>query len=695
MSVAESVRTDLGPVGGFPSLPGALLDVLNLAAVVLDTDGKIIWWSPQAEQLFGYTAEEALGRAARRLLVDGKHLEQVTGLFARVRAQEGAAGVFPARHKDGSTRLMECHSVQLQGERGDHCRLGVITEHEILQRVQRDLALSAQLIAQSPIGLAVLDTDLRYIVVNPALERINGVPARDHVGRTVRQVLTFLDADPIESAMRQVLTTGTPVLAQVVVTPTPSDPGRDHSWSASYYRMEDAAGRVLGLAVSLVDITEQHLAATEAIAARQRLARIADASACIGTTLDLDTTAGELAEMCVPALADLAAVDVLDAVLEGKGPSEVLSGGGDLLFRALAVAAAYPTPATGAADRAGQIARYGPDRLVTQCAASGRPLLVPHVDSADLGRIAADQSAATVLARAGVHSYLAVPMIVRGRVLGVLDLARARNPVPFNGDDVLLAVELAARAAVCIDHALWYQQQRQTAETLQRSLLPLRPPHRPGLEIACRYRAAGAAYEVGGDWYDVVPLPGGKTALVIGDVMGSGIDAAATMGQLRTATRTLATLDLDPAALLQHLDRTTSDLDHRFATCVYAVHDPHQSRCHLSSAGHLPPVLIRRDRAPALLDLPTGAPLGVGGVPFRSTCIALSPGDRLALYTDGLVEVRDQALDTRLEALLDRLAGPQPPLEDTCDLLLDALHHPDSHDDVALLIARVRQACPQ
>ncbi|MFJ6564142.1 SpoIIE family protein phosphatase [Streptomyces sp. NPDC091412] len=690
MGVAESVRAGLGPVGGFPSLPGALLEVLNLAAVVLDEDGKIAWWSPQARQLFGYTEDEALGRSARRLLVDEKHLGQVTGVFARVKAQEGAAGVFPARHKDGSTRLMECHSVRLQGERGGQCLLGVITEHEVLQRVQRDLALSAQLISQSPIGLAVLDADLRYIVVNPALERINGVPARDHVGRTVRQVLTFLDVDPIESAMRQVLTTGTPVLAQVIVTPTPSDPGRDHSWSVSYYRMEDAAGRVLGLAVSLVDITEQHLAATEAIAARQRLARIADASARIGTTLDLDTTAGELVEMCVPSLADLAAVDVLDAVLEGERPDMALSGPG-VLFRALSVAAAYPTPATGAADRAGEIARYGPDRLVTQCAVSGRPLLVPHVDSTNLARIAADQDAATVLARAGVHSYLAVPMTVRGRVLGVLDLARARNPVPFDGDDVLLAVELAARAAVCIDHALWYQQQRQTAETLQRSLLPLRPPHRPGLEIACRYQAAGAACEVGGDWYDVVPLPGGKTALVIGDVMGSGINAAATMGQLRTATRTLATLDLDPAAVLQHLDHITADLNHRFATCIYAVHDPHRSSCRLSSAGHLPPVLVRPDRGTStLLNLPTGAPLGVGGVPFKSTCVALSPSDRLALYTDGLVEVRDQALDTRLETLLDLLAGPQPPLEDTCDLLLNALRHPEAHDDVALLMARAR-----
>ena len=130
---------------------------------------------------------------------------------------------------------------------------------------------------------------------------------------------------------------------------------------------------------------------------------------------------------------------------------------------------------------------------------------------------------------------------------------------------------------------------RTASETLQRSLLPDHPPRLPGLEVASRYRPAQAAYEVGGDWYDVLPLDGDKTALVVGDVMGSGIDAAVTMGRLRTGTSDFADLDLDPAQVLQHLDKITSGLDQYIATCVYAVYDPHLAECHIATAGHLPP----------------------------------------------------------------------------------------------------------
>ncbi len=172
--------------------------------------------------------------------------------------------------------------------------------------------------------------------------------------------------------------------------------------------------------------------------------------------------------------------------------------------------------------------------------------------------------------------------------------------------------------------------------------------------------------------------------------MGSGIDAAATMGQLRTATRTLAQLDFDPAQVLHHLDQATAGMDDTFTTCVYAVYDPHDQRCRISVAGHLPPVLIRSRHPPELLDLPTGAPLGVGGVPFQTTRLDLGPGDQLVLYTDGLVETRDQPLDERFGLLLSLLAGPYRDLEETCDLLLSELRHPGDHDDVALLIARTQ-----
>ncbi|MFE0516849.1 PP2C family protein-serine/threonine phosphatase, partial [Streptomyces sp. NPDC058964] len=405
--------------------------------------------------------------------------------------------------------------------------------------------------------------------------------------------------------------------------------------------------------------------------------------------LELDRTAHELADVAVPGLADIAAVDLLETVVKGRrstlGPAE------PAVIRALAVQAENAPEALRAADRPGQVARYGPDRLVTECVRTGLPVMVERVAEEDLPRIARSPEAAELLRRAGVHSYLAVPLIARGEVLGALDLKRTRNPEPFGEDDLLLARELAARAAVQIDNARWYQNARNTALTLQRSLLPGHPPVTTGLEVASRYQPAGATSEVGGDWFDVIPLEGGKTALVVGDVMGSGINAAATMGRLRTATTTLASLDLDPAVLLEHLDKITSGLDHSIATCVYAVHDPHLRQCRIANAGHLPPARVRPGHPPELLDLPTGVPLGVGGVSFSTTAVDFTPGDELVFYTDGLVETRSHSLDERLDFLLSLLDDPAGPLEETCDLLLRTLHHPDNHDDVALLIARAQE----
>ncbi|MEU0255079.1 SpoIIE family protein phosphatase [Streptomyces sp. NPDC006184] len=690
MSAAEApVAEGDGPVRG-PLRPGGLLDVLGVASVVLDTDGRIVLWSPQAEELFGYTAREALGQYAARLMVHERHMRLVGDLFADVlRTGQSWAGGFPVRHKDGSTRLVEFRNMRLLDDRGDVYALGLAADQSTVRRLEQDVALSERMVKQSPIGYGVLDTRLRFVSVNPALERINGLPAAGHVGRTLHEVLPRVDADALEAAARRVLETGVPLVDDTLVGRTAADPDTDHTWSHSLYRLEDAMGNVLGVAVSLVDITEQHRASVEAEAARRRLAVIADASTRIGTTLELERTACELADVAVPELADVAAVDLLDAVVEGRpstlGPSE------SAVIRALAVRPDEDTEAVRAADPPGHIARYASDRLVTECVRTGEAVLVPQVKDDDLPRIARSPEAAVLLGRAGLHSYLAVPLIARGEVLGALDLKRTRNPAPFDEDDVLLARELAARAAVQIDNARWYQNARNTALTLQRSLLPGHPPVTTGLEVASRYQPAGATSEVGGDWFDVIPLDGGKTALVVGDVMGSGISAAATMGRLRTATTTLASLDLDPARLLEHLDKTTSALDQSIATCVYAVHDPHLRQCRIANAGHLPPARVRPGRPPELLDLPTGVPLGVGGVGFSTVTVDFEPGDELVFYTDGLVETRRHSLDERLDFLLSLLDDPARPLEEVCDLLLRTLHHPDNHDDVALLIARAQE----
>ncbi|MER6459114.1 SpoIIE family protein phosphatase [Streptomyces sp. NPDC001228] len=693
MSPAETSEAGgVEPVRG-PVRPGGLLDVLGMASVVLDAKGRIVLWSPQAEELFGYSAREALGQYAARLMVDERHIDLVGKLFADVmRTGRSWAGGFPILHKDGTTHVVEFRNMRLTDDNGDVFALGLAADQSTVRRLEQDVALSERIVKQSPIGLAVLDTQLRFVSVNPALERLNGVPAEEHLGRTLREVLPHLDADALESAYLRVLRTGEPVIDRSVVGRTPAAPDEEHIWSLSVYRLEDALDNVLGVATSVVDITEPYRAGVEAENARRRLAVIADASARIGTTLDLERTAAELAGVAVPELADVAAVDLLDRVVEGRrstlGPAE------PAVLRALAVRADQEAYAVQAADTPGTVARYAPDRLVTECVRTGEAVLVRQVGDADLPRIARSPEAAALLRRAGLHSYLAVPLIARGEVLGALDLKRTRNPAPFDDDDLLLARELASRAAVQIDNARWYQNARTNALTLQRSMLPAHDRVTNGLEVASRYQPAGATVEVGGDWFDVIPLGGDRTALVVGDVMGSGINAAATMGRLRTATNTLASLGLDPAVLLDHLEKTTSGLDQSIATCVYAVHDPLLRQFRIANAGHLPPVRVRPGRPPELLDLPTGVPLGVGGIPFSTTTVDFEPGDELVLYTDGLVETRSHSLDERLDALLALLDGPARPLEEVCDLLLRELHHPDNHDDVAVLIARGREPSP-
>ncbi len=300
-------------------------------------------------------------------------------------------------------------------------------------------------------------------------------------------------------------------------------------------------------------------------------------------------------------------------------------------------------------------------------------------------RIARDARAAQTLREAGAHSYLALPLMARGKVLGTLTLYRTIDERPFDDRDQVLASELASRAAICIDNARLYGRERGTALTLQRSLLPATPAEREGLEIAARYRPALS--EVGGDWYDVLPLGPGRTGFIVGDVMGKGVQAAAIMGQLSTATRALARLDLPPADLLRHLDDIAGSLGDAIATCVYAVCDLRTGTCALSSAGHLPPVLAGADGGAELVDVPGGVPLGVGGVEFKTVEVEFAPGSLLALYTDGLVENRGEPIDTGLTTLTRLLRNAGPSLQRTSDSLLSVLS-PEPDDDVALLLVR-------
>ncbi|GLW49573.1 hypothetical protein Stsp02_52340 [Streptomyces sp. NBRC 14336] len=290
------------------------------------------------------------------------------------------------------------------------------------------------------------------------------------------------------------------------------------------------------------------------------------------------------------------------------------------------------------------------------------------------------------------RSMLVVPLKARNVVLGFMILLRHPERPVFNDMDRVTGAELAARAGLVLDNARMYTYQESVAETLQDSMLPHIPARMPGCDIATRYLPGTLLGRVGGDWFDSVKLPGARTALVVGDVMGHGLNSAAMMGQLRTAVQTMAALDLPPAQLLRNLDDLAQRLGETYlATCLYAVYDPIAGELHLANAGHIPPVLVRaEDGRSELLDLPTGAPIGVGGVPFESVRVRVEPGDRLVMCTDGLVEVRGEDIGVGLATLCESAAHPAASMDDACDTIIRALNTRGGRkDDVALLMARL------
>ncbi len=451
---------------------------------------------------------------------------------------------------------------------------------------------------------------------------------------------------------------------------------------------------------------------------RRALALLNAAGARIGNSLDLERTARELLDVAVPQFCDLASVDLYEAVLAGEEPRPGRGGEGSAPLRRVALASAVGAVGEGAHPDNVPLGATHRFAFESPCAAALRTARVRPVPPA--GPAEPDDARGARPFGLVVHSTLAVPMVARDQVLGVAQFSRAKGSERFGERDAALAAELAARAAVCIDNARLYRREHERALILQRSLLPPGDPEAAGLDIACRYRPGTAATEVGGDWFDVIELPGHRTALVVGDVMGRGLRAAVTMGELRTAVRTLALLDLEPAEVLERLDEIARGLggnpyrrrggpldnpDHLgevyLATCVYAVYDPVSRRCTFANAGHVPPVLVEasagRDSGggpPLLLEGPGGLPLGVGGEPFEQIDVELPDGALLALYTDGLVESRDQSLDDGLLRLRQALTDADRPLEDICDRVLAGNGAPQGDDDVALLLARVQGLPP-
>ncbi|MFD8894604.1 SpoIIE family protein phosphatase [Streptomyces sp. NPDC059566] len=428
-----------------------------------------------------------------------------------------------------------------------------------------------------------------------------------------------------------------------------------------------------------------------AVAARRRLELLAEASNRIGTTLDVSRTARELAETAVPRLADFVTIDLPEAVLRGEeSPRPTTEMHRTVVHGIREDCPFYPVGA--------QIS-LRPTTPHMRCIATGQPVLEPDLRAA-FGWLAQDPAHAERLLAHNIHSLITVPLLARGAILGVASFYRSTDPAPYGDDDRSLAQELAARASLCIDNARRYTREHTLALSLQHSLLPRDLPEQSAVEVAHRYLPAESG--VGGDWFDVIPLSGTRVALLVGDVVGHGLHAAATMGRLRTAARNFAELELAPDELLTHLDNLMVRLDREEggdgpdsastgivgATCLYAIYDPTSQQCTMARAGHPPPALVRPDGSVSLLELPAGPPLGLGGLPFESVEIRLPEHSQLVLYTDGLIEDRHRDVDVALDALNRALAHPDRAPEETCRAVLDTVAPEHPADDIALLVAR-------
>ncbi|MFJ8627589.1 SpoIIE family protein phosphatase [Kitasatospora sp. NPDC093550] len=428
--------------------------------------------------------------------------------------------------------------------------------------------------------------------------------------------------------------------------------------------------------------------------AGEQLALLNEVGGKVGTTLDLGFTAHELCQVLVPRVADFACVDLVDGLISDS-ELPVARPDDDTMLRRVALVYNETGGAWDHVLSEGSLVsmpRRTPPGMALQL---NQPVLVPVV-SAD---VAVDYAIALGGARLAPvvsgRSMLVVPLSARGTVLGILKLLRLPDRAPFDESDAATLKELAVRAALSLDNARLHRAEARVATTLQRSMIPTRPPQIPGVQIAHRYLPGDPKAEVGGDWFDAIQLPGSRVALVVGDVMGHGLHSAAAMGRFRTAMQTLAALDLPPGQLLRHLDNLAHKLgDDHLATCLYAVYDPINRTCELASAGHVPPVLVHPDGTGELLEIPAGAPIGVGGVPFVAKTIDVSDGSMLVLCTDGLVEVRGGDIGAGLAALCGNLIDPQQSPEQACDEVLRRLHSDDRKDDVALLVARFDGVAP-
>jgi PAS domain S-box-containing protein len=561
-----------------------------------------------------------------------------------------------------------------------------------LRYSHEEQAILDWLFSQSPVAVAVFDTEPRCTRQNAAMTRLLGAPPAGGQGHRPSELVYGPEAAVWERCIRQVLATGEAVAVDEVRGRSAVDPGHDRIFATTAAPLHDQHGHVFGVCTTVTDITDQHRA-------QQRLALLDEASTRIGTTLDLMRTAQELADTAVPRLCDWVTVDLLDTVLRGDEPGPFTR---TVALRRMANRSVLEGEPE-AVRKPGEVDFYPAQSPPVRCMATGKPAVLRTPDPVVQAWLAMDPARAARFRTFQFRSIMPVPISARGAILGVTIFYR-RSTDEFTDEDRLLAQELVAIAALCLDNARRFTRERTAALTLQHSLLAQHLPPQAAVDVAARYRPARGRSGAGGDWFDVIPLSGARVALVVGDVVGHGITAAAAMGRLRTAVRTLADVDLPPDELLTHLDdlvtRLATENDQQDeaaehgATCTYAIYDPVSRHCSIARAGHPPPAVLAPDGMAEFLELPLGPPLGLGNLPFESVEVELPEGSVLALYTDGLIASRERDIDEGLERLRHALARPAMSPQALCEAVFGDLLPERPSDDVTLLIARTKALAP-
>ncbi|MGW0625387.1 SpoIIE family protein phosphatase [Streptomyces sp. NPDC002758] len=675
-------------------------DISDTAIALLDEQGTVAAWTHTAERLVGYSAGDVVGRSAALVLPPFKEATTTSAFVEQCRAENGWSGATVVRHRDGRVLDVSVRITMLRGQDGTARWLASVTDTVPQSGDATDRSVRGPLLALAPIGVCIRDRQLRSTYVNDVAESHDGLPRDRRLGRRFTEVLPGANAETIEAVMRQVLQNGATKIHEYR-TWLPTSQGPEHQFAASFQCLQGADGESLGVCVIGADVTASWQA-------RERLAVLSQASTRLGSTLDVMQASQELADLAVPLLADYVAVDLEQSISFGEGPPVRISATGERLpaFRRAGLASIHQGVPESPWVR-GEPVNVPPASPFTAVLRAGKSRLEPVLDTASGTWVDKVPELAHRVRENGMHSIMIVPIRARRALLGVALFVRTTDPVPFHETDLLLAEELVGRAAQALDNARRYALQHTAALTLQRNLLPRHLTGGTAVEVASRYLPADVDHGVGGDWFDVIPLSGARVALVVGDVVGHGLNAAATMGRLRTAVHTLADMELPPDELLAHLDDTVQRLGEEEcdvpdqipavtgATCLYAVYDPATRRCTMAAAGHPPPAIIDPQGRVTYPDLPTGAPLGIGVRDiFESVELELAEGSVLALYTDGLIETRDHDIEEGMHRLGTALAQPGRTLEDLCDIATQTLPDQAPCDDVTLLLVRTRSLSP-